>query len=291
MTAPPDKAGPGLYSAEKRLGRREFEKLAALVESSVGIQMPPSKRTMLEGRLRRRLRALGMVDFDQYSRFLFEQGGLAGELTSLIDIVTTNKTEFFREPRSFEILLSHAVPDLAARGIGVGRPLRVWSAGCSIGAEPYTLAMVLADARARWPTLEFRVLGTDVCTDVLATAKRAIYPDDMVEPIPMEVRRRHLLRSIDRSARKIRITPELRYLVDFARLNFMDADYGMRIRHDVVFCRNVIIYFNLEVRRMVLGRICDCIHPGGYLFMGHSETITGIDLPIRQVAPTVYVRV
>lgn len=278
------------HPAETRLGRRDFEKLAALVEASTGIQMPPTKHTMLEGRLRRRLRALGMAGFDQYNRYLFDEGGLAEELTSLIDIVTTNKTEFFREPKSFAILVERALPDLVARGIGVERPLRAWSAGCSIGAEPYTLAMVLADAGATRPGFQYRVLGTDVCTDVLATAKKAIYPEEMAGPIPPDARRRHLLRSVDRSAQLVRVAPELRGLVEFSRLNFMDADYGFRIAHDIVFCRNVIIYFNTEVRRTVLGRICSYLRPGGYLFMGHSETITGIELPVRQVAPTVYVR-
>jgi chemotaxis protein methyltransferase CheR len=150
--------------------------------------------------------------------------------------------------------------------------------------------MILADIRAARPTFQFRILGTDICTDVLRTARTAIYSEETIDPVPLDVRHRYLLRSIDRRARKIRIGPELRATVDFQRLNFMDEDYGFKLPHDVVFCRNVIIYFNGETRKLVLERICRTLAPGGTLFLGHSETITGIDLPIRQIAPTVYVR-
>ena len=282
---------PDSHLGGPRLAHRDFQQLAALIESRAGIRMPAAKQTMLEGRLRRRLTHHGMADYAQYCRYVFEEGGLDHELGDLIDAVTTNKTEFFREPSHFELLASHVVPELAAKGIGTQRPLRLWSAGCSIGAEPYTLAMVMAELAAARPGLGFRVLGTDICTEVLKKAERAIYPEEMAEPIAMRLRHRHLLKSLDREARLIRIAPELRALVEFRRLNFMDAEYHMPAPQDVVFCRNVIIYFDTTVRTAVLGRICQRIPAGGYLFMGHSETITGIDLPLRQVAPTVYVRV
>lgn len=274
-----------------RLSEREFAHLASLVESHAGIRMPASKRTMLEGRLRRRLRERGMTDFSAYCRYLFDEGGLDEELGDLIDVVTTNKTDFFREPKHFEILTQRALPDLAARGVGVQRPLQVWSAGSSIGAEAYTLAMVLAEFRATMPRFQFRVLGTDICTAVLRTATKAIFPEEMAAPIPLPLRQRYLLRSRDRKARQIRIAPELRTQVEFRQLNFMAREYVLPATPDVVFCRNVIIYFDSAVRSAVLARICNCIDPGGYLFMGHSETITGFDLPLRQVAPTVYLRV
>lgn len=273
-----------------RLTDREFSHLAELVESHAGIRMPAGKRTMLEGRLRRRLRERGFDDFTAYCRFLFDEGGLDEELGDLIDVVTTNKTDFFREPKHFEILTATVLPELTQRGIGCGRPLRVWSAGSSIGAEAYTLAMVLADYRAACPGFDFRILGTDICTAVLRTAAKAIYPEEMADPIAPDIRHRYLLRSLDRKARQIRISPELRALVEFRHLNFMAPEYRLPTLQDVVFCRNVIIYFDTVVRLAVLTRICACIASGGYLFMGHSETITGLDLPLRQIAPTVYVR-
>ena len=274
-----------------RLADREFKHLAELVESNAGIRMPPGKRTMLEGRLRRRLRERGMNDFTEYCRFLDSEGGLEEELNDLIDVVTTNKTDFFREPQHFEILTKSVLPKLTAEGIGLERPLWVWSAGISFGAEAYTLAMVLNEYASVNPDFDFHILGTDICTTVIRTASKAIYPEEMAEPISLELRRKYLMRSKDRKAQKIRIIPELRTKVDFRQLNFMAPEYRLRGALDIVFCRNVIIYFDNEVRLAVLTRICACITRGGYLFMGHSETISGLDLPLRQIAPTVYVRV
>ncbi len=274
-----------------RLSDREFQHLARVVESHAGIRMPAGKRTMLEGRLRRRLRERGMNDFSEYYNFLFNEGGLDEELADLIDVVTTNKTDFFREPKHFEILTDIVLPRLVRHGIGIERPLWVWSAGSSIGAEAYTLAMVMAEYATTCSGFDFRILGTDICTTVLKTASQAIYPEEMAEPIDLELRRRYLLRSRDRKAGKIRIVAELRARVSFRQLNFMDAEYRLRGNQDIVFCRNVIIYFDDTVRFAVLTRICSCIAPGGYLFMGHSETISGFDLPLRQIAPTVYIRI
>jgi chemotaxis protein methyltransferase CheR len=274
-----------------RLTGRDFDYLATLIERRAGIRMPATKRTMVEGRLRRRLRQHGMGSYAEYCRFLFEEGGLDSELPDLIDAITTNKTEFFREPAHFQWLADCAAPELSARGIGIERPLRIWSAGCSIGAEPYSMAMTLAGFGLARPGFTFQVLGTDVSTQVLETARKGIYSEDMAERIAPELRRRHLLRSRDRGARQIRMAPELRALVEFRQLNFMDTDFRMRVSQDVVFCRNVIIYFDTAVRAAVLGRICRHLATGGYLVMGHSETLTGLTLPLRQVVPTVYRRV
>ena len=273
-----------------KLSDREFKHLAELVETNAGIRMPAGKRTMLEGRLRRRLRERGMNDFAQYCSYLDSEGGLEEELSDLIDVVTTNKTDFFREPKHFEILTQTVLPHLIEQGIGLDRPLWVWSAGSSIGAEAYTLAMVLAEYALSCPGFDFRILGTDICTTVLRTAAKAIYPAEMAEPISLDLRRKYLMRSRDRKVGLVRIVPELRPRVAFRQLNFMAPEYRLRGTQDIVFCRNVIIYFDNTVRLAVLSRICACIARGGYLFMGHSETISGLDLPLRQVAPTVYVR-
>ena len=274
-----------------RLSDREFKHLAALVESQAGIRMPAGKRTMLEGRLRRRLRERGMNNFSEYCGFLDSDGGLEAELSDLIDAVTTNKTDFFREPRHFEILTDTVLPKLIKQGVGIERPLWVWSAGSSIGAEAYTLAMVLAEFGAARPGFDYHILGTDICTTVLKTATKAIYPEEMIEPVAMDLRHRYLLRSRNRKDKLVRVAPELRAKVAFRQLNFMAPEYRLRGTQDVVFCRNVIIYFDNVVRLAVLTRICACITPGGYLFMGHSETISGLDLPLRQIAPTVHVRI
>ncbi|MBF0130206.1 MAG: chemotaxis protein CheR [Alphaproteobacteria bacterium] len=288
MASPPVTTAD-IHSA--RLGDRDFRRLAELIEGYCGIRTPPIKRILVEGRLRRRLRALGFKGYDEYCDYLFHRNGLAEEITNLIDVITTNKTEFFREAQHFDILTGTVVPELLQAGIGRRRPLRVWSAGCSTGAEPYTLAMVLSDVAMVEPGFDFRILGTDICTDVLRTARRAVYPEEVIGPVPMPMRRRYLLRSRETERQEVRMGPEIRRRVSFRHLNFMAPAYGIVEPQDVVFCRNVLIYFERPTRQTVLERICQQIVPGGYLFVGHSEHLGDLTLPLRQAAPTVYVRV
>jgi chemotaxis protein methyltransferase CheR len=281
----------GLAATLGHLRERDFQRLAAFIHGTVGIKMPPSKRVMVEGRLRRRVRALGFSRFEDYCRFVFDEGGLEGETTAIIDAITTNKTDFFREPEHFRFLAATALPGLLERtGAGVRRPLKMWSAAASIGAEAYTLAMIAAEFGRELPGWRVEILATDICTEVLERAAVAIYPEDMVAPVPMDLRRRYLLRSRDRSRGEVRIAPELRRTVRFARLNLMDDSYPVDRDIDVVFCRNLLIYFDKATQQSVLRRLCSHLRPGGHLFLGHSETIAGLDLPVRQVAATIFVR-
>ena len=274
------------------LSPRNFQRLASFIESYSGIKMPPSKITMVEGRLRKRLRATGMPNLKQYCEFLFDNDGLASESVHLIDVMTTNKTEFFREPDHFRFLAEKAVPRLAASPrSGTGKPLKVWSAACSIGAEPYTLAMVLADLGQQTSGQRFDITATDICTEVLDTAVAGIYPDAMVQPVPAEIRRRYILRSKDRSRNQVRIVPELRAMVRFARVNLMDTSYLVDREMDIIFCRNILIYFDKETQQAVLQRLTDHLRPGGFLFLGHSETLAGFRLPVEPVGPTVFLKV
>lgn len=276
---------------QQRLEARDFQRLAAFIQGTAGIKMPPSKRTMLEGRLRRRLRALGLDNFSDYCRFVFDEGGLDAEAVPIIDAVTTNKTDFFREPEHFRYLLDTAVPALAEGwGAGTARPLKVWSTACSIGAEPYTLAMVLSEHARTVAGFRASILATDICTNVLARAALAIYPEAMMAPVAMDLRKRYLLRAKDRSRAEVRMAPELRRMIRFAHLNLMDRDYGVDRDMDVVFCRNLLIYFDKPTQQVVLGRLCDHLHRGGYLFLGHSETIAGLSLPLRPVGTTIFVK-
>jgi chemotaxis protein methyltransferase CheR len=272
------------------LRTRDFQRLAAFIEGTSGIKMPPAKKTLVEGRLRRRIRALGMTGFDEYCTYLFQREGLATEAVHIIDAVTTNKTDFFREPDHFTFLSDHGLPQLAASRSGGWPPLKAWSAPCSIGAEPYTLAMVISDFIRLRPGLRCSILGTDISTEVLKQAARAIYPEEMIAPVPIELRQRYLLRSNDRSRKEVRIAPELRQLVHFAHLNLMDDHYPVDNDFDIVFCRNLLIYFDKPTQQSVLRHLCDHLRPGGYLFLGHSETIAGFRLPLRPVVPTVFIR-
>ncbi len=273
-------------SSSDEISRRNFERLSRFIYEYSGIKMPPSKRTMLVGRLRKRLRATGHATFDDYCDHLFE-GGLESELVHLINVVTTNKTDFFREPRHFEVLEEKVLPALAADGL---THLRAWSAACSTGAEPYTLAMVLEEFAGRTPGFDYSILATDLSTVVLEAARMGVYGEEMVEPVPEPLRRKYVMQARDRARRDVRISPQLRSKVAFARLNLMDSSYPVGEPMDLIFCRNVLIYFDKPTQAAVLQRLCERLRPGGYLFLGHSESITGLDLPLVATANTLFRR-
>lgn len=275
-----------IIDAGDQLGEDEFRRLAKLIHGSCGIKMPPSKKTMLEGRLRRRVRALGLGSFSDYVSYLFDGGDLDGELGHLIDAVTTNKTDFFREPQHFQFLAQEVLPQLAENG----RPVVAWSAAASIGAEAYTMAMVMAEFARTRRGFRFEILASDICSEVLHTAEMAIYPEEMIAPVPMEMRRRYLLRSKDRRTPQVRIVPDLRRLVHFGRLNLIDGPYDFDTAVDIVFCRNILIYFDKPTQQTVLSNLCGHLVSGGYLFIGHSETVAGCGLPLTQVSTTIFRR-
>lgn len=269
------------------LSKRNFDRLARYINGYSGIRMPPSKGTMLEGRLRRRLRATGHTSLNQYCDYLFEEGGIKAEAVHLIDVATTNKTDFFREPGHFSYLCDVVLPAIAARG---QRTIRAWSAACSTGAEPYTLAMILEDFAQNSP-ISYSILATDLSTQVLSTAIRGVYPVDMVAPVPANMAKRYVMRSVQSDNRNVRIHPTLRAKVGFARMNLMDEKYRVGDWMDLIFCRNVLIYFEKQTQVDVLSRLCECLTPGGYMFIGHSESISGYSLPLKQVANTVFEKI
>jgi chemotaxis protein methyltransferase CheR len=273
-----------------QLSLADYRRLATLIEDHSGIRMPDTKRTMVEGRLRKRLRALQMSDFREYCDFLFEQDGMDHEQVHLIDAVTTNKTEFFREPDHFAFLQKEALPRLLAGRPGEDRQIKVWSAASSIGAEPYTIAMVLADLAAGPQPFRFQVLGTDICTAVLDQAVTAVYPLEMMDQVPATLQQRYVMRSLDKNRKLVRIVPELRRQVHFRQLNLMEGRYPVDTDMDVIFCRNILIYFDKPTQRAVLTRLARHLRPGGYLILGHSESMAGVDLPLRQIAPTIFCR-
>lgn len=284
------------FNAEVPLGGfkmsdRIFMRFGKLITAELGIKMPLSKKALLEGRLQKRLRALGMKSFEAYDDYIFTTMGKENELLNMLDLVTTNKTDFFREPRQFDYLLQTVLPKLLHQWDRKNyRELRIWSAGCSTGAEPYTLAMLLSEFIEKLSGIDFFVLATDICNAALDKAKRAVYGEDEVKPVPFELKKKYLLKSKNRRARQVRVIPELRAKVEFRRINFMDAEFGIRSPLDIIFCRNVIIYFDRSTQEVVLNKICRYLRSGGYLFMGHSETLHGIRLPLDQAATTIYKR-
>jgi len=251
--------------------------------------MPPHKKTMLEARLRKRLRILGLSTFDEYTEYLFSPEGMKEELVSMIDVVTTNKTDFFREAAHFDFMNEVALPHLINNyRIGLDRPLRVWSAGCSSGEEAYTLAMVLSEMAEAIPGFDFSILATDISTVVLEKARQGIYSMERVEPVELSLKKKYLLRSKGDQKSLVRVIPELRSKVTFRRLNFLDSDFGVSQSMDIIFCRNVIIYFDQPTQKKLLSKLAGHLETDRYIFMGHSETLNGLNLPLTQVAPSVY---
>jgi chemotaxis protein methyltransferase CheR len=272
-----DHPGRSLFTAE--MSEKEFRSLSEFVHVRCGITLPVSKKIMVEGRLRKRLRKLGMASFREYCDYLFTPGNIASESVHMIDLVTTNKTDFFREPRHFDCLMEKVLPELKeTHGLGGSARLNVWSAGCSSGEEPYTLAMVLSEFAEKVTGFRFSVLATDISTRVLEKAMQGTYEHDRVEPIPIPLRKKYLLRSKNRSSGLVRICPELRSLVRFRRLNLMDDEFQLDEPMGVIFCRNVMIYFDQPTQKKLIEKFGRHLVPGGYLFMGHSESLHGMHL-------------
>jgi chemotaxis protein methyltransferase CheR len=276
-------------NCEASLSDQHFSRLSQFIHTNVGIKLPKDKKTMLEGRLQKRMRALGITSFSRYCHFLFSAEGMKNELTLMIDAITTNKTDFFREPAHFSFLTDIVLPSLAdGNSSSCGNRLRIWSAGCSSGEEPYTLAMVLQEYAQFNADFSFTILATDICTKVLQMASTGIYECDRIEPIPFSLRRKYLLKSKDKNRNLVRIDPVLRQRVNFRRLNFMDDDFAIYEPMDIIFCRNVLIYFDKLAQERLLRKFCNHLPPGGFVFLGHSETINGMDVPLVQVASTIY---
>ena len=275
---------------DDHLSLRDFKRIAELIGAEVGIKLPPTKRLMVEGRLRKRVRALGLDSLDDYGDFLFQRDGLVTERLFLINAVTTNKTDFFREPEHFDLLEERLAPALIELRRGERKPhLKIWSAASSTGAEAYTLAMVLADLLERRQDFRFSILGTDISTAVLEQGVRAVYPAELIAPVPPDMQQRYLMHARKPGPRpEVRIVPELRRLVRFARLNLMDSSYPFDRDVDVIFLRNVLIYFDKADQEKVILRLVSHLRPGGYLILGHSESMIGTAVTMRQVAPAVF---
>ena len=258
------------------LSTEGFAKFCAFITGELGIQMSEAKLPMLQARLQRRLRALGLNSLEDYQDFLFNSPQGEDERVHFINAVTTNKTDFFREPKHFDYLVRTALPNLdpneGKSAVERAWRLKLWCAGCSSGEEPYTLAMVLGEFGERRPGFAFSLLATDISTKVLDHAQLGIYDEERVDPVRAQVR----------------IIPDLRAKVAFHRLNFMDAHYAVKDMFDAIFFRNVMIYFDKPTLEDVIHKLCRNLLPGGYLFVGHSESLAGLNLPVACVASAVY---
>ena len=277
-----------IMGANPSLSQAEFARLAELVYDTCGIHLNDTKRQMVESRLQKRLRKTGIESFSAYWQLLSDAERGKEEIISLIDAISTNKTDFFRERAHFEYFKKQIVPTLGKQAKVEHRLLRIWSAGCSTGKEPYTLAMVLSDCKREKTLGEFSIIGTDISTEVLEAGRRAVYEEADLEAIPMAFRKEYLLKSKDRRTPTFRMDREMRSLVKFQRLNLIDQDFALEKPFDVIFCRNVMIYFDQVTKEKIVKKFHEFLRPGGYLFIGHSETLNGLSIELTVAAPTIY---
>jgi chemotaxis protein methyltransferase CheR len=278
-------ARPSLIRSAIPYDAVRLRQLAKVITEALGIRMPDVKLTMLQSRLQRRLGQLGLASLGEYEARLRDPAHAAAERVHLLDLATTNKTDFFREPEHFRTLASEVLPTLAA-----GRSkwtLRLWCAGCSTGQEVYTLAMVLSEYARTQPGFDFSIIATDISTRALKAATEATYDAALAAQIPAPLRQRYVMRGKGTRAGVVRIVPELRAKVRFARLNFMDTSYPVPGELDVVFFRNVLIYFDRPTQDQVVNRICRHLRPGGYLFVAHTESFSSLDAPLEAVTSSV----
>jgi chemotaxis protein methyltransferase CheR len=272
-----------------KMNNRDFARLSEFITREFGIKMPGNKKIMLQSRLQKRLKELGFDNYSDYVDYLFSNKGIEEEVIHMIDVISTNKTEFFRENVHFEFLYDTLLPDLCPPGKKGN--LKFWSAGCSSGEEPYTLAIVLSEYRIRNPLTDFLVYGTDISSLMLKKATQAIYREERINNIPLEIKTRYFLQSKNREDKKVRIVPELREKVIFSRLNLVDDYYSVPFVFDVVFCRNVLIYFDPEIQEKIILNLCSKIRKDGFLFLGHSESVAGLNLPLKYIQPTIYMKI
>jgi chemotaxis protein methyltransferase CheR len=289
---PLDERREGPAGGEDGLTDREFEVFRGLVYTHTGITLNPHKRQLLQARLGRRLRVLGLTTFTEYHQFLTEQDPTGKELGCFVNAITTNKTDFFREAHHFRYLADEWMPAIKIRAARTGdRSIRIWSAGCSSGEEPYTIAMTIREALGPAAGWDVRILASDLDTDVLARAEAGVYSAEQTAPVPSALLTRHFLRGRGESAGRVRVRPELRALITFRRINFMDARWPIRPRLDIIFCRNVLIYFDRPTQQRILERFLALLKEDGLLVLGHSESVHGLLNGVQHLGNTMYRRI
>lgn len=281
---------PGIPAGAYDISEGEFEALRKLIHEHAGIALGSGKKQLLVARLSRRLRSLGLSSFAQYHALLVDHDPGGEEMRRMLNCVTTNQTDFFREKHHFEFLRERVFVEARERAQRGGpRKLRIWSAGCSTGEEPYTIAMTVADFFGLNSGWDIKILASDIDTQVLDTAERGIYQDHRIANLPEAVKRAHFLRGKAESSGLVRVRPELQRLVTFRRINFMESPWPIQTSFDIIFCRNVIIYFDRETQRRLFTRMREKIAAHGYLFVGHSENLYWLRDLFEPVQSTVYI--
>jgi chemotaxis protein methyltransferase CheR len=270
-------------SLSVRLTKGEFERLSGFIYKECGINLTAAKKVLVESRLQKRLNELKLTSFSDYYDYVRSPLGSKDELIHLIDAIATNKTDFFREPVHFQFMQDVILPELTT----LNRPYKVWSSACSTGEEPYTIAMIL-EQHAQLNRFDYKITATDISTKVLAKGMQAIYPARTVADVDMNFKKRFFMRSKDVNNPTVRIVPGLRTKVNFKRLNLMDEQLDVDGDFDLIFCRNVLIYFDRITQEKVVNKLLGKLRSGGYLFIGHSESIYHMNLRLQQLKPTIF---
>jgi chemotaxis protein methyltransferase CheR len=269
-----------------------FLRLGKMITDRYGIKMPPDKKIMFQARLQRRLRELGIHSFDEYAEKILVENADSQEFTILADYISTNKTDFYREKDHFSFVTDFILPEYINKSANHRySTLKIWSAGCSSGQEAYSIAISVEEfMRLKQNRFGYSIFATDISYRMLKAAKEAIYPMNQIDEIPTEIKHRYFLKSKNKEESKVRVVKNVRDQVQFAYLNLMDSQYAIDIKFDLVFLRNTLIYFDIEIQRKVLVKILDKLNPGSYLFIGHSESLINMNLPIKSIAPSVYIK-
>ncbi len=273
--------------ADITLTREDMKFIAALVYEQAGIVIREHKEAMTRGRLARRVKALGLGSVAEYCAFL-KTPQAASELPELINAVTTNHTAFFRERHHFDHLRREVMPRLVQERAGRRGRIRIWSSACSSGEEAYSIAATCREAIGPRSDLDFRILATDIDTDILARAEAGIYPAELFERLPADVKPSMRLEA-GSTRGDARISEELRRMVAFKRLNLIET-WPMKGPFDVIFCRNVFIYFDTQTKASILDRFVALLSPGGFLYLGHSESLPQPHPNLRLIGRTIYER-
>lgn len=266
------------YLQVSALGEADFKKFTDLIYRYAGIHMNNSKRALVEGRLRKRLVALGLENYADYYQII-RNDSQPNERQRFIDLLTTNETWFFREEKHFKFL-SERLADMPPQ-----QHISLWSAACSSGQEPYSLAMQMAETRTLHRPWD--ILATDISTDILKTARKGIYFKDKIKGLSTQYMRNYMLKGVRTQADYLAIVPELRKKVEFRHFNLLESTLPNK-KFDFIFCRNVLIYFDAEHKLKVIKRLAECLKTGGYLMTGHSESLLGIYDKLEVVHPSIY---
>ncbi len=268
------------------LGDAEFEYFRNVVYRESGIRLTELKKALVQARLIKRIRQLKMSGFEEYCEYV--QQHYHDELENLINCITTNKTDFFRENRHFEFMKEHLIPLWLEKK---KRHIRIWSAGCSTGEEPYSIAITMREHFPNIDSADVKILATDIDTDVLEKGRKGVYSLETIADVPLPLAKKYFLRGSGENEGFFKIKDSVKKLIYFRRLNLLDETYPMKGKFDLIFCRNVIIYFDKETQRRLFDAMFGYLEDDGFLFVGHSETLTGLTNRFALVANSIYRKV